>query len=155
MIFVLAFGIGVMAGLRSLTAPAVVAWAAYWGWLDLQGSYIAFLASAPARYLLLVLAFGELIADKLPSTPNRTAALGLGARIVTGSISGMAIGLASGRPVVGAICGALGAVTGAFAGFEVRHRLVRRLQIPDLFIALMEDALAIAGSLFLASRGSL
>ena len=96
MIFVLAFGIGVMAGLRSLTAPAVVAWAAHWGWLDLQASYLAFLASAPARYLLLALAFGELIADKLPSTPNRTAALGLGARIVTGSTSGMALGLAWG-----------------------------------------------------------
>src|SRR5262245_60379303 len=153
MTFALAFAIGIMAGLRSLTAPAVVAWAAYWGWLDFQNSYLAFMASASARYLLLALAIGELIADKLPSTPNRTAPLGLGARIVTGSVSGMALGLASGRPLLAAICGAVGGVTGAFAGYEVRRRLVRGLQVPDLFIALMEDALAIAGSLFLASRG--
>src|SRR5262245_5137583 len=131
MSFALAFGIGVMAGLRSLTAPAVVAWAAYWGWLHLQDSYIAFMASAPARYFLLVAAVGELIADKLPSTPNRTAPLGLGSRIVTGSVSGMALGLASGRPLLAAMCGALGGVTGAFGGYEVRRRLVRRLQIPD------------------------
>ena len=32
------FSIGVIAGLRSLTAPALVSWAAHLGWLDLRGS---------------------------------------------------------------------------------------------------------------------
>ena len=40
-----AFGIGVVAGLRSLTAPAAVSWGAYLGWLNLQGSPLAFMAS--------------------------------------------------------------------------------------------------------------
>ena len=38
----LAFGIGVVAGLRSMTAPAVVAWAARLGWISLSGSHLAF-----------------------------------------------------------------------------------------------------------------
>jgi uncharacterized membrane protein len=152
MVVAFAFGIGIMAGLRSLTPPAVVAWAAYLGWLDLHNSYLAFMSSAPARYLLLAVAVGELIADKLPSTPNRTAPLGLGARVVTGAVSGMAIGSASNQVLVAGILGALGAIAGAFAGYEVRHRLVGKLQIPDLLVALFEDAVAIAGSVLLVSR---
>ena len=37
-VFALAVGIGIVAGLRSLTAPALVSWAAHLGWLDLHGS---------------------------------------------------------------------------------------------------------------------
>jgi len=43
----LALFIGVVAGLRSLTAPAVVAWAAHWTWLAPQ-SPLAFLGSTAA-----------------------------------------------------------------------------------------------------------
>lgn len=147
-----AFGLGVMAGLRSLTPPAVLAWAAYAGWLNLHDSYLAFIASAPVRYLLLALALGELIADKLPSTPNRTAALGLGARIVTGAFSGLAVGFASSRPLLGAFLGAGGAVAGAFGGYQVRHLLVSKLGVPDLIVAVAEDLVAIAGTLILVHR---
>ncbi len=42
----LAFGIGVVTGLRSMTAPAVVVWAAHLGWMNLSGSPLAFLGSA-------------------------------------------------------------------------------------------------------------
>ena len=44
-VFVLALGIGIVAGLRSLTAPAVVAWGAHLGWLNLHGSPLAFIGS--------------------------------------------------------------------------------------------------------------
>jgi len=37
-VLLLAFLIGVVAGLRSLTAPAVVAWAAHRNWLNLHTS---------------------------------------------------------------------------------------------------------------------
>jgi uncharacterized membrane protein len=148
-----AFGIGVVAGLRSLTAPAVVAWAARLGWLDLHNSHLAFLGSTAATYILSAMALGELVADKLPSTPNRTGALGLGARIVTGALCGAAFCATTARSVaLGAVVGAFGGVAGAFAGFEVRHRIVQQLRIPDFVIALLEDALAIGGGFFLASR---
>jgi uncharacterized membrane protein len=149
-----AFGIGVMAGLRSLTAPAVVAWAAHWGWLDLSNSYLAFLESAAARYVLSVLAVCELLADKVPSAPNRTAPLGLGTRILTGAVSGMAVVYTANLSlIVGGVLGALGGLTGAFAGYEARRRLVQKLRIPDPVIAVAEDVLAIAGSLILLYRG--
>src|SRR5712691_12946414 len=90
-VLVLAFAIGVIAGLRSLTAPAVVSWAAHWGWLDLTNSRLAFLGSTTAAIIFSLLALGELVADKLPFAPNRTAALGLGTRIVTGGLSAAAI----------------------------------------------------------------
>ena len=72
-VFVLALGIGIVAGLRSLTAPAVVAWGAHLGWLNLHGSPLAFMGSTTAVAVFSLLAIGELIADKLPMTPKRTA----------------------------------------------------------------------------------
>ena len=69
---VLAFALGIVAGLRSMTAPAAVAWASCFGWLHFDGTPLAFLGSAAARYVLGALMVGELIADKLPFTPSRT-----------------------------------------------------------------------------------
>ena len=66
------FSIGVIAGLRSLTAPALVSWAAHLGWLDLSGSWMSFLGSWTAIIILSSLALAELVADKLPKTPKRT-----------------------------------------------------------------------------------
>ncbi|HEY1434389.1 MAG TPA: DUF4126 domain-containing protein, partial [Thermoanaerobaculia bacterium] len=42
-VLVLAFLIGVVAGLRVMTAPAAVSWAARLGWLHLEGTPLAFL----------------------------------------------------------------------------------------------------------------
>ena len=72
-VFVLAFLIGVIAGLRSMTAPAAVSWAARLGWLHLENTPLAFLGFPSTPYILTVLAIGELIADKLPKTPSRKA----------------------------------------------------------------------------------
>ena len=81
-VFLLAIGIGIVAGLRSLLAPAVVAWAAHFDLLNLNGSPLAFMGSRTAVAIFSVLAIGELIADKLPKTPKRTAFAPLLARIV-------------------------------------------------------------------------
>jgi uncharacterized membrane protein len=152
-VVLLAFGIGVVAGLRSFAAPAAVAWAAHLGWIDLHHSHLAFLGSTAATYVLSLLAVAELIMDKLPSTPNRTTPGPLGARIVFGAVSGAALSAAAGQPIaLGAIVGAIGSLAGTFAGYEMRHRLVQKLRIPDFVIALLEDALAIGGGFFLASR---
>jgi uncharacterized membrane protein len=149
----LAFGIGIVAGLRSLTAPAVVSWAAHLGWISLHGTPLAFMSSVWAVVSFSILAIVELIADQLPSTPSRTAPVGLSARIVTGALSGACLGVAGGAtPWQGALAGVLGGIAGAFGGYQARVGLVRALRVPDFAVAIPEDLIAIGLGLFLASR---
>ncbi len=149
----LAFGIGVVAGLRSLTAPAVVAWAAHLGWINLQGSPLGFMGSLWAVAIFTVLALVEFVADQLPSTPSRTAPVGLSARIVTGALTGACLGVAGGATLwMGAVAGAFGGIAGAFGGYHARVGLVRALHVPDFAVAVPEDLIAIGLGLFLASR---
>jgi uncharacterized membrane protein len=77
MVYLLALLIGVVAGLRSMTAPAAVSWAARLGWLHLENTWLAFLGFSATPYILSVLAIAELIADKLPKTPSRKAPVDL------------------------------------------------------------------------------
>jgi uncharacterized membrane protein len=152
-VLVLAFAIGMVSGMRSLTAPAVVAWAARRNWLNLTGSRLAFMRSSAAVGIFTVLAVVELIADKLPSTPSRSAPVGLIARFFCGALSGACVGVSAGQaPTFGAILGAVGGLAGAFAGYQWRTGLVRALRVPDFVIALVEDAIAISASLFIVTR---
>jgi len=149
----LVFGIGVVTGLRSMTAPAVVAWAAHLGWINLHGSPLAFMGSGWAVGIFTVGALGEFVADKLPTTPARTAALGLTARIVIGLLTGGCLAVAGGAPYwLGALIGAIGGIAGAFGGYQARVRLVRGLHVPDVAIAIAEDLVAIGLGLLLVSR---
>lgn len=152
-VLLLAFLIGVIAGLRSLTAPAVVAWGAHLSWINLQNTALSFMGSMVAVAIFTVLAIVELVADKLPSTPSRKKGPGFIARIVLGGLSGACLAVAGVQSlVVGAVLGVIGALAGTFGGYEVRTRLVTALKVPDLVIALMEDAVAIGGGLFIVSR---
>src|SRR5437879_11129203 len=94
---VLALLIGVIAGLRAATPPAVVAWAAHRHWIDLHGSPLSFMGSTAAVIAFTLLAAWELVADKLPSTPNRTAPTGLAFRIPFGALAGAAVAAAGSR----------------------------------------------------------
>jgi uncharacterized membrane protein len=149
----LAFGIGFIAGLRSLVTPAVVAWAVHRGWLNLQGTSLSFLGSTPAVATFTILAVVELVTDQLPSTPARTKPPGLIARILLGGLSGAAVALAGRQSVaIGCALGAVGGVVGAFVGYQVRTGLVRALKVPDFVIAVLEDLVAVAGALFIVTR---
>jgi uncharacterized membrane protein len=148
-----AFGIGIVAGLRSLTAPAAVSWAAHLHRLDLRDSRLAFLGTTIAVYSISAMALGELIADKLPFVPNRTSPLPMAFRALSGAICGASLCISANRLILaGALLGLLGAVNGAFAGFHVRRILAKHLKIADTAIALAEDGLAICAGLFLVSR---
>lgn len=152
-VLLFAAGIGLVAGLRSLTAPAVVAWAAHLGWINLHNSALAFMGSKWAVVILTVLAVVELVADQLPSTPARTGAMGLSARIVTGALTGACLAAAGNAALfVGAVAGIVGAIVGAFGGYKARVGLVRSLQVPDFVIAIPEDAIAIGLGLLLTSH---
>ena len=152
MTLLLAFLIGLFAGLRSLTPPAAVAWAVHLGWLRLARP-LSLVGSLPAVIILSVLALTEIVFDKLPNTPNRTAPVGLIARIVTGGFAGACVSLGGEQSAyVGAALGAIGGIAGCFGGYHVRAWLAKSLRQPDFNLALLEDLIAIGGSLFIVSR---
>jgi uncharacterized membrane protein len=145
MILALALLIGVVAGLRAITAPAAVAWAAYLGWLPLSGTPLAFLANLAAPCVLTLLALGELVGDQLPKTPSRKVPVQFGTRILMGAISAAAIAAPSGQLWVGAVAGAVGAVIGTLGGAAARARLAQGFG-RDLPAALLEDVVAVGAA---------
>jgi uncharacterized membrane protein len=148
----LAFLIGFFAGLRSLTAPATTAWAAYLGWLRLERP-LSLIGSLPSVIVLTLLAAGELVVDKLPNTANRTSAPGLIGRMLTGGVSGACVAVGGAQSAfAGAALGVVGGVVGAYAGYHVRALVVKRLGVQDIFVAVVEDLIAVAGCLWVVSR---
>src|SRR6187401_2582592 len=115
--------IGVIAGLRAMTAPAAISLAARAGWLDLAATPLAFLGYAYTPWIFTALALVELVTDQLPTTPSRTVPLQFGTRILTGGLSGGAIGAAHGQLVLGVLGGVVGAVIGTLGGRALRGRL--------------------------------
>ena len=153
MILTLAFAIGIIAGLRALTPVAVVCWMAHFGVLHLQGTRLSFMGSAITVGIFTLLALLEIVNDKLPNTPPRTAFPGFGARIVTGAWSGAAMALGGGVALIGGIvAGAIGAVVGTYGGYFARTGAVKATHLPDFVVALAEDAVAILGAIFIVSR---
>lgn len=136
-----------------MTAPAAVSWAAWLGWLNLQGSPLAFMGSIVTVAIASLLAIGELGADLSPRIPRRTAPGPLAGRLLMGGLCGACLCASAGQSLsTGALLGATGGLIGAFAGYELRRRLVAGLNIRDLFVALTEDAIAIGLAWFVVTR---
>src|ERR671916_1633270 len=119
----LALLIGVVAGLRAMTAPAAVSWAASLGWISLGDTWLAFLGYRWTPWIFTILAIGELVTDQLPSTPSRTVPVQFGTRIVMGALSGAAVGASGGSWVGGLVAGIVGAIIGTLGGRAFRARL--------------------------------
>jgi uncharacterized membrane protein len=150
MLYLLALLIGVVAGLRAMTAPAAVAWGAYLGWLPLSGTWAGFMGHWIAVAIFSVLALVELVTDQLPSTPSRKVPQQFGVRLVSGAFSGAIIGTVGGALVAGLVAGIVGAAIGTYGGAEVRSRLAGAFG-RDLPAALIEDAVAILLALWAVS----
>jgi uncharacterized membrane protein len=150
MIIVLAVLIGIVAGLRAMTAPAAVAWAAYLGWINLSATPLAFLGYQWTPWVFTLLAIVELITDQLPSTPSRKVPMQFGARIVMGALAGAAVGASAGMLVVGLVAGIVGAVIGTYGGAAARGRLAGMFG-KDLPAALIEDVVAVGGALLIVA----
>jgi len=134
---VVALLLGAVAGLRTMTAPAVL-----------------LLVRRPSRTAgaLAVMALAEYAGDLYPEAPARTAPGPLLARIASGAFCGWFVNR-SGTPArarAGVALGALGAVAGAYAGLSVRRRAMAR--IGPVPAAIAEDVVAIAGALLIARR---
>jgi len=147
----LALLIGIVAGLRALTPVAAVSWAAHLGWLPLQGTWLSFLGASITTYAATALAVGELVTDKLPTTPSRKVPMQFGARILTGALCGAAIATPGGAMLIGLFLGAVGAVIGTFGGAAMRAWLVQAFD-KGLPAALLEDVVAIGGAILIVSR---
>ncbi|RWH50120.1 MAG: DUF4126 domain-containing protein [Mesorhizobium sp.] len=130
MLYILALLIGVVAGLRAMTAPAAVAWGAYLGWLPVAVTWAGFMGHWITVGIFTILAVAELVTDQLPSTPSRKVPQQFGARIVMGAFTG--------------------AVIGTLGGAELRKRLAIAFG-KDLPAALIEDAVAIIGGLLIVA----
>jgi uncharacterized membrane protein len=145
LVLLMALLIGVVAGLRSLTAPAVVAWAAFLTWINLHGTWANWVGNIITVVVLTLLAIAELVNDKLPKTPPRTAPPVFAVRIITGAFAGAVLGTVWGYKWGGLGAGVVGAVLGTLGGYQARKRLVAARGGQDLPIALLEDAVAILG----------
>ena len=147
-IYLAALLMGVIAGLRTMTAPAAVSWAVHFGWLPLQDTPLAFLGFVATPYVLTALALGELVVDQLPATPSRKVPVQFGARLVSGGFCGAAIGLSGGALIGGLVAGVIGAIIGTLGGAEARGRLAT-VWGRDLPAALLEDVVAVGGAILI------
>jgi uncharacterized membrane protein len=149
--------LGVMTGLRTMTPIAVVCWFAYLGqagspdqgYLPLDGTWAFWAGKLAAVIVFTLFAVGEYVGDKLPQTPNRTSPGPLVARIFFGGLVGAiaATGM-DGSTIEGVILGALGALVGAFVGYQCRKHLVEWSGRPDWNVAVLEDMSAVLLSIF-------
>ena len=148
--------IGVVAGLRALTPPAVVAWGALLGWLPVDGTWAQWVGHPITVAVLTVLLVVELVTDQLPKTPSRTVPPQFVARLLTGAFAGAVIGSAAShhtfiahrRRASSARCSARSAAIRPAAGWS---RPTAGATCP---IALTEDAIAVLGGFAVVALAS-
>ena len=137
--------IGAVCGMRTFLSPAILA-------LVLSRRPELVPAVAPAHWFthpavavaLVIISLGELVGDKLPQTPNRTALAPFLARTISGAICGAAVAQVAGGNVWTAVMlGCVGAAAATFGMFHARRSLVRITRIPDPYVAAAEDVLGI------------
>ena len=92
--------------------------------------------------LLVAAALGELIGDKLPQMPSRLAWGPLTGRAASGFYAGVEVArrTQSSRIAAGML-GSLGAVCAAYGFYRVRKLLASKVKLPDMAIAIAEDAI--------------
>lgn len=150
LVLLLALLIGVIAGLRALTPPAAVAWAAMLDWINLDGTWASWVGHPITVAVLSILLVVELITDQLPKTPSRKTTPQFAARLITGAFAGAVIGTAWGYTIGGLGAGVIGAVLGTMGGATARGWLAAKAG-KDLPAALLEDAVAVLGGFGIAA----
>jgi uncharacterized membrane protein len=144
--------LGVIAGLRTFPAPAVVAWAVHLGRLDLTGRPLALLGNPWVRWPLTLFVLVELVFDQLPSSPSRTTPPQFAGRLISGALVGTAVGAAVDHSLLGAMAAVGGAIIGTLGGSRARAWLARTLR-SDHPAGFIEDVVAIGGALLIGFAG--
>jgi len=152
-VYASAAAMGALAGMRCMSAPAMVSQVAKAGRMAMSHSELDFFHNPKTAYAFTALAVGEAIVDKLPFMPKRTQTPSLFGRVVAGGLSGVAISSSKRKSIlIGAIAGALGAVAAAYAFCHLREAAQKKLHVSDTTAALVEDALVTGGGMFILSR---
>jgi uncharacterized membrane protein len=155
LVIVLALLIGVIAGLRAMTAPAVVAWGALLGWIDVDGKWSEWVAHPITVTVLTIFLLVELVTDQLPKTPSRKTAPQFATRLIMGAFAGAVIGSAFFHTFSCTGAGIVGAVLGTLGGAAVRTKLYEANNGKDRPGAFIEDVVAVGGGFLVAFLVSL
>ncbi len=140
-------GFATLAGMRSMSAPAFLShYLSQQPNSGLAGSPLRFLQKPGTANVLKVLAAGEMVADKLPATPNRTAPPVLLGRLLSGALVGAAwYKSRHGRALSGGLLGGLAAVASTFVSYALRTGISKQSGVPVALVGVGEDALVVAG----------
>ena len=148
-----ATALGVVAGMRSMAAPAILGRLSRTRCLK-EGCATTFEKPVIA-HSLLALAIGEFVFDKLPFMPKRTQTGSLIARMASGAIcSALFCSALKRSPVMGAFAGASAALGGTYAFYELRRAATEELGMPGFAVALAEDAVAAGLGFMVANAAS-
>lgn len=154
-LLLLALLIGVIAGLRALTAPAIVAWGAALGWIDVDGKWSEWMAHPITLTVLTIFLLVELVTDQLPKTPSRKTAPQFLTRLIMGAFAGAVIGSSHFHTFSALGAGMIGAVLGTLAGAAARQRFADARAGQDRPGAILEDVIAVGGGFLIAFLVSL
>jgi uncharacterized membrane protein len=160
LVLLLAALIGVVAGLRAVTAPAVLSWATVFDWINLDGTWAEWMAHPITVTVLTILAVAELVTDKLSRTPSRRTPMQFVTRLLIGGFAGAVLTTGAildptaWEIIAGVGAAWVGAVLGTLGGAEGRRSLVARNEGYDLPVALTEDAIAVLGGFSVAALAS-
>jgi uncharacterized membrane protein len=149
-----AAGLGVIAGMRTFSAPVVLSHVySRHPSKQLKNTPLQFMQTIPTSKVFNVLGAGELVGDKLPFAPERTSAGGLIGRFISGALCGATIYKANHQqPVIGGIIGGAAAIGSAFGCMFLRLAAGKRTGIPDPVLGAVEDALVIAAGTAIAKN---
>ncbi|QEM10093.1 DUF4126 family protein [Mucilaginibacter rubeus] len=145
-------GIGTLAGMRTLSAPVITTHIlSTHPSKKLEKSPLRFMQSTTVAAVLKVLSVTELIADKLPSTPNRIEPAGVAGRGLSGALAGASIYKAvGGKALAGALIGGATAIAATYASYYLRKNIVKANHVADPLIGAAEDALVIGAGISLS-----
>jgi uncharacterized membrane protein len=146
--------LGIIAGMRSMSAPAFTsAYLARQRSPALANSALSLMGSPRVANALKVAAVGEMIADKLPIIPDRISPGPLVARALSGALCGAALCRAEGKSLEGgAIAGGLSAIVSTYALYHLRRKIGEARVVPDAALGFAEDAIVIGSGLSLLSH---
>jgi uncharacterized membrane protein len=144
--------LGALAGMRTLSAPVITTHIlSNHPSKKLEKSPLRFMQSTTVAAVLKVLSVTELIADKLPSTPNRIEPGGVAGRCLSGALAGASIYKAvGGKALTGALIGGATAIATTYGSYYLRKNIVKANHIADPWIGAAEDALVIGAGISLS-----
>ncbi|MGN6639692.1 MAG: DUF4126 family protein [Mucilaginibacter sp.] len=136
-------GLGTIAGMRSMSAPAVAAYMLRNEPIPFDDLILKLIRSEKFTKIITILAAAELIADKLPFAPARIKPASIMVRSITGALSSMLIAKENNddKKTAGRI-GLVAAIVSTFAFYYLRRETGKKLKIDDYLLGITEDILA-------------